>query len=82
MNDIVIAIDIGNTNTSIGVVDINKLICIKKETFKSKDSVSNVVGFLKQYYSDLKRDNLIKVNVCSVIPIPVGIAKDTASFGI
>ena len=67
MNNSVISIDIGNTNTSIGLVDIEKLSCIKNYTFPSKDIIENIVRIIRQIQDNFHSLMPIPVKICTVI---------------
>lgn len=67
MNKSVITINIGNTNTSVGLVDIEKLSCIKNYTFPSKDIIENIVRIIKQIQNNFQSLKPFPVKICTVI---------------
>lgn len=67
MNNNVITVDIGNTNTSVGLVDIQKLSCIKSYTFPSKDIIENIVRIIKQIQNNFQSLKPFPVKICTVI---------------
>ena len=67
MNNCVITIDIGNTSTSVGLVDIQKLSCIKNYTFPSKNIIENIVRIIRQIQDNFHSLMPIPVKICTVI---------------
>ena len=63
----IIAIDIGNTNTSVGLVDTEKLFCKKSYTFNSDTVVEKVLNSIKQIQAEYPTVDLFAVKICTVI---------------
>jgi type III pantothenate kinase len=60
----VIAIDIGNTNTHVGMVDLSKLTCRKRSDFPSTSIKSRLTGIIKA----LRVAHSCPIVICSVYP--------------
>ena len=68
-NTLVLAIDIGNTNTHAGVIDCGKLSCLRSDVFPTKDAVRRLGGSLKDLASAVGGAMSLPVVVCSVVTI-------------
>ena len=63
----IIAIDIGNTNTSVGLVDTENLSCKKSYTFHSNNIIEKILNSIKQLRSEYPTLDLFTVKICTVI---------------
>lgn len=63
----IIAIDIGNTNTSVGLVDTEKLLCKKSYTFHSNNVIENILNTFKQIQGEYPTLDLFTIKICTVI---------------
>ena len=67
MKNCVITIDIGNTSTSAGLVDIEKLTCIESYSFPSENVVEQIISTVKKIQVKYQSSNSFPVKVCTVI---------------
>jgi type III pantothenate kinase len=59
--------DIGNTSTSVGLVDREKLVCIESCSFPSKNSVEQIVSAINKIQANYQGSTLYPVKICSVV---------------
>jgi type III pantothenate kinase len=72
ISNYVVSIDIGNTNTHLGLVDVNKILCKFSKTFPTKRIIEKVDFFLKEikkYYKGINIKNNTQISICSVVKI-------------
>lgn len=63
----IIAIDIGNTNTSVSLVDTEKVLCKKSYTFHSNNVIENILNTFKQIQAEYPTPDLFTIKICTVI---------------
>jgi pantothenate kinase type III len=64
-----IAVDIGNTNTRIGLIDCFSLECIGKTTIRTIDVVKALPDAIHSVMQENKTPHPIEVIICSVVSI-------------
>ncbi len=71
MNPFVIAVDIGNTNIAIGLVDTKQLCCLQKETFSLTPSIKhnsdNIISAIEHLCNDQGIVEPVDLKICSVV---------------
>lgn len=68
MNPTVIAIDIGNTNTSIGLIDTINIRCHEKLVFPSHQKPEIFIDHIKNFISTIQNNKPHSIHICSVVP--------------
>lgn len=64
---LVLAIDIGNTNTHVGLVDCETLACLNPNGFPTKNVGRCLAGFLESLVNNKKDAANLPVVICSVV---------------
>ena len=63
----IIAIDIGNSNTSIGLVDTEKLSCKSSYSFNSDNVIEKILNSINQIQAEFPTLDLFTIKICTVI---------------
>ncbi len=67
MEPLVCAVDIGNTNTTVGIIDCNRLTCSDSKTFPSKHCVKRIGPSVQQIVSKYTSTCSLPVKISTVI---------------
>ncbi len=67
MKNHVLAVDIGNTNTHVGVIDLQTLTCVKSRSISSQADVADITAAITDIHTDYNSTNQAQLKICSVV---------------
>ncbi len=67
MNTHTLAVDIGNTNTHIGIIDLQELTCLKNSSISSHTDTHDIIATIMQIHSEYNSPYQLSLKICSVI---------------
>ncbi len=69
MNKHIVAVDIGNTNTDIGLIDKDSLTCLKRSSCPSDHNSITIIKEIEKFYHDHSIEKGTSVIICSVVEL-------------
>lgn len=67
MSTNVLAVDIGNTSTCVGLVDTGKAACVRKTTFPSSEVLAQLAGAVQNVLSGVGQEEPVAAAIASVV---------------
>lgn len=67
MDSLVCAVDIGNTNTAVGIVNRDDLTCLETRSLQSEQCIQNITNVVEQLTVTYRASNPLPIKICTVI---------------